>query len=75
MAQMIMMAREYRCKPSDILGLTDWAAYCFNEVAFYLLAKAMDNEGRLNWGRIRWVGEKLKGNKDFMAFVQDHKGR
>lgn len=66
-----MMAKEYRCKPSEILNIeSEYAAYCFNEVAFYLLGKATDEEGNVDLKKINWKkdeDEKPKNNKGFIA--------
>lgn len=76
MAQVIVMAREYGCRPSSLLELEDYAAYCFDEAAFYLLAKVpRDKDGAPQWGRLRWADKQPKGNEDFIQFVQRQRGR
>lgn len=75
MAQIIEMARHYNCKPSEILRIDDeYAAYCFDEVAFYLWNEAIDKEGRIKWNKIRWEDEtkKNKTNKDMIKFMQKY---
>lgn len=75
MAQIINMSREYGCRPSSLLDLDGYAAYCFDEAAFYLLAEAMDDRGKVNWKRIRWRGEKKQGNQELIQFIQSQRGR
>ena len=73
MVQVIIMAREYRRRPSEILGIdNDYLAYCFDEVALYLTAQAMDKQGRLHWNRIRWKSGSKRTNKDLIDFIQKH---
>ncbi len=73
MAQVIIMAQEYRKRPSEILGIdNDYLAYCLDEVALYLRSKATDEQGKVNWNKIRWVGEKKKSNKDLIGFIKKH---
>lgn len=76
MATVINMARAYRIKPSSLLGLEDYAAYCFDEAAFYLLAEVpRDKNGAPQWDRLRWADKQPKGNADFIHFVQRQRGR
>lgn len=76
MATLVNMAEKYGCRPSSLLGLADYAAYCFDEAAFYLLAKVpRSKDGAPQWGNLRWGGEKKQGNREFIAFVQGQKGR
>lgn len=76
MATVINMARAYECRPSEIVGLTDYAAYCFDEAAFYLLAEVpRNNDGAPQWSRLRWADKQPKGNADFIQFVQGQRGR
>lgn len=71
MVQIITMARTYQKRPSEILGIDDeYAAYCFDEVALYLVAKATDKEGKLNWNRLKWRDGQKRDNRDFMEFVK-----
>lgn len=73
MAQVIMMSREYNCRPSEIIFIDDeYLAYCFDEVAFYLLKMATDKEGNIDWRKIRWRGTEKKGNKEFVRFLKKH---
>lgn len=73
MAQVIMMAREYQKRPSEILFIDDeYAAYCFDEVAYCLLAEATEKDGRLNWNKFRWVSTEKKTNKDLIEFIKAH---
>jgi len=72
---LVGMAREYNCRPSSLLGLEDYAAYCFDEVAFFLLSEAMDNRGQVDWKRIRWHSDKKQGNHEFIQFIQGQRGR
>ena len=70
MAQIITMAKHYRKRPSEILNINnDYAAYCFDEVAFYLQVEATDKEGNLDWSKINWV-DNVRTNKDFMNFLE-----
>ena len=71
MAQIIEMSRAYQKRPSEILGIDDeYTAYCFDEVALYLLAKATDREGKLNWDRLKWRDGHKRNNRDFMEFIK-----
>ena len=70
MAQTIEMARLYSCRPSEFLELTGYEAYCFDEVALFLLSEATDKEGRVNWKRIRWKTDKPKSNKELVDFIK-----
>ena len=73
MAQIIMMAKEYRKRPSEILFIDDeYLAYCFDEVAYYLTTEAIDKKGQLNWNKFRWKNTERKTNADFMRFLQEH---
>lgn len=72
MAQIIITAKEYNKRPSEIMGIkNDHAAYCFDEVALYLRARATDNEGRLDWSRIKWHDGKST-NMDLVNFIKSH---
>jgi hypothetical protein len=70
------MAKHYRKRPSEILNIdNDYLAYCFDEVALYLESEATDNNGNINWNRIRWEDDKGKSNnsnKDLMDFIRKH---
>lgn len=70
MANVIMMAKTYQTRPSEIMGISDaYAAYCFDEAALFLLAEATGKDGELNWNKFRWRGAKAKSNKDFIRFI------
>lgn len=70
MAQVIQMARQYNCRPSEFLELAGYEAYCFDEVALFLLAEATDREGKINWKRIRWKTDKPKSNQELVDFIK-----
>ena len=73
MAQVIIMAKHYRKRPSEILNIdNDYLAYIFDEVALYLESEATDEKGKVNWNKIRWKENKKKSNKDFIEFIQKH---
>lgn len=73
MAQIIMMAKEYKCRPSEVIFIKDeYTAFCFDEVAFYLLNMVTDKEGNINWNKIRWSDNTKRSNKDFVNFLQNH---
>lgn len=73
MAQVIIMAKHYQKRPSEILGIdNDYLAYCFDEAALYLETEATDDKGRINWNRIKWKDEKKGNNRDLMKFIQKH---
>lgn len=72
-----MMAREYRKRPSEILFIDDeFTAYCFDEVAFYLLSQAIDKKGQINWNRIRFKSTQKSirkdNNKGYIEFIKKH---
>lgn len=75
MAQVIIMAKRYQKRPSEILNIdNDYLAYIFDEVALYLESEATDDKGSINWNKIRWQDKiKRESNKDFMNFVIKHK--
>lgn len=78
MAQIIMMAREYKCKPSDIIELEDeYERYCFNEVAFLLYASALDKERNIKWNKIKWSDQHNKSGDDSCnkTFMKSLKGK
>lgn len=69
------MARHYKCKPSDILNIADeYTAYCFDEVAFFLINQATDDKGVLKWNKIKWGNDKKaqKTNKDLIKHMQKY---
>ena len=70
---MIIMAKRYNKRPSEIMNIdNDYLAYCFDEVALYFEVQATDDKGHINWNRIRWKDDKKKSNKDLMDFIQKH---
>lgn len=76
MAQVIIMAKRYQKRPSEIMNIdNDYLAYCFDEAALFLEAQATDDKGEINWNRIRWKGEKKKSNKDLIKFIQKHNSK
>ena len=70
MAQVIILAKEYNKRPSEMVGLDDYLAYCIDEVAFFLMTKAMDKDGHHNWNKFRWQGDRPKNNSDFVEFIK-----
>ncbi len=75
MANVILMAKAYQTRPSKIMGISDdYAAYCFDEAALFMLAEATGKDGELNWNKFRWRGDKKGGNEDFMQFVKGRLG-
>jgi hypothetical protein len=73
MAQVIIMAKHYRKRPSEILNIdNDYLAYIFDEVALFLEVEATDEKGNTNWNKIKWKDDKKKTNKDFMEFLQKY---
>ena len=73
MAQVIIMAKHYRKRPSEILNIdNDYLAYIFDETALFLESEATDEKGNTNWNKIKWKSNKKKSNKDFMEFIQKH---
>lgn len=76
MAQVIIMAKRYNKRPSEMLNIdNDYLAYCFDEVALFLEAHATDDRGEINWNRIRWKGEKKKSNKDLIEFIKKYNSK
>lgn len=72
MAQIIMMAKRYQKRPSEILNIdNDYLAYCFDEVALYLELEALDDKGNYNWNKLRWKDNKTGTNKDLIQFIQN----
>ncbi len=71
MAQVIILAKEYKVRPSEMVGISDdYLAYCFDEVAFYLTAEAMGKDGHPNWNKLRWQGEKQNNNAKLVEFIK-----
>lgn len=69
---MMIMAREFNKRPSEIMGINnDYVAYCFDEVALFYMSKAIGDDGRINWKKINWKGDK-KNNKDLVEFIKKH---
>lgn len=74
MAQVIILAKQYQKRPSEILNIdNDYLAYMFDEMALYLEAEATDSKGKTNWNRIKWVDKKPQGNKKLIAFIEKNK--
>lgn len=72
MAQIIMMAKRYQKRPSEILNIdNDYLAYCFDEVALYLELEALDDKGNYNWNKFRWKDKEVGTNRDLMQFIQN----
>lgn len=72
MAQIIILAKHYQKRPSEILNIdNDYLAYMFDEVALYLESAATTNKG-LNWSRIKWIGEKRtkNTNAEFRKYME-----
>ncbi len=70
MAQIIMMAKEYREKPSSLMDIEDpFTAYCFDEVCYMYYGKALDDKGRLKWNLISWDDKKKGNNEDLINFI------
>lgn len=74
MAQIIVMARSYQKKPSEIVAIKDdYLAFCFDEAAYTMEMKAIDDKGKYKWNRFKWSDDKnKKSNKDFIDFVKKH---
>lgn len=76
MIQIIMMARAYQRRPSEILCIDDeYVAYCIDEVAMLYVAKATDDKGNLKWNRLRWKDDERsnnKNNKELIEFIKKH---
>lgn len=64
----------YQKTPSEILRINDdFIAFCFDEVAFYIMNEAIDKDGNFNWNKFKWKDVKRKTNKDFIEFVKKQK--
>lgn len=74
MAQIIIMAKRYNKRPSEILGIdNDYLAYMFDETALYLESEVTDNEGNLDFNKIKWTDKKeTENNKELMEFIQNN---
>jgi len=73
MAQVIIMAKHYRKRPSEILNIdNDYLAYCFDEVALYLESEATDDKGNVNWNMIKWKDNKKESNRELVQFIQKY---
>lgn len=75
MAQVIIMAKRYRKRPSEILNIDyDLLAYCFDEMALLLEGEATDDKGVTNWNRIKWQDGEKKSNDSMKDFIMKHGG-
>ena len=73
MAQVIIMAKHYRKRPTEILNIdNDYLAYCFDEVALYLESEATDDKGNVNWNMIKWKDNKKESNRELVQFIQKY---
>lgn len=73
MGQVIIMAKRYQKRPSEIMNIdNDYLAYMFDKVALYLESEAMDDKGRIKLDKIKWSDNKKKSNNDFINFVNSH---
>ena len=75
MAQIIMMARSYQKKPSEILVINDdYLSFCFDEAAYFMETKALDDKGKYRWNRFKWANDenKKKSNNDLISFMKTH---
>lgn len=76
MAQVIIMAKHYRKRPSEILNIdNDLLAYMFDEVALYMEGEAIDSQGKFQWARFKWKSDRTENNsnKDLIDFIQNRK--
>jgi len=75
MAQVIIMSKRYKERPSKIVGIEDtYLAYCFDEAALYLESEATDSKGVFKPNKIRWSSNQPSGNKELIAFIQKQNG-
>lgn len=73
MAQVIIMAKHYRKRPSEILNIdNDYLAYIFDETALFLESEATDEKGNTNWNKLKWKDNKKENNRDFIEFILKH---
>jgi hypothetical protein len=74
MAQIIIMARYYQKRPSEIMGLDDeYLAFCFDEVALYILSEITEKDGKLNWNKLNRGNSEKSSNQSFLEFVKKQK--
>ncbi|MCQ4921562.1 hypothetical protein NE686_00570 [Tissierella carlieri] len=70
------MGRYYQKRPSEIVNIDDeYIAYCFDEVCYFYVAEAMDDEGKINWNKIKWdkeIEKNSKTNKGLLEFMQKY---
>ncbi len=56
MAQVIMMSKRFRKRPSEILNIdNDYLAFIFDETALYLEDKATDDKGNIYINKLKWT--------------------
>lgn len=73
MAQVIILAKRYQKRPSEILDIEDaYVAYCFDEIALYLETEATSVEGRIEFGKIKWNSVKKRSNQELIEFIKKH---
>lgn len=71
MVTVIMMAKHYRKRPSEILNIdNDYLAFMFDRVAIFLENEATTSNGDLNWNKLAWEGERKEGNKELINFIK-----
>lgn len=70
-----MMGKHYKKRPSEILHIkSEYLAFCVDEVAYYLEIQATDEDGNINWSKIKWEDRKIGNNNEQIKFIQDLNG-
>lgn len=73
MAQVIIMAKKFYKRPSEILKIDDdYIAYCFDEVSLYIEGLAINKKGELDWDLINWTDD-IKSNEKLIEFINSHR--
>ena len=64
------MAKRYRQRPSNIIGVeNEYASYCFDEACIFLY-EALENKQELKFDSGDWSGEETKKPKHFSSMSE-----
>lgn len=73
MGQLIILAKKYRKRPSEILNIdNDYLAYIFDKLAIHLEDQMTDDKGNVKMDRVDWLDNPKKTNDDYINFVKKH---
>lgn len=75
MIKIILMAKHYQKKPSEIVNIEDpYLAYCFDECAFEIEMAALNSKGEYEWKKLRFSDDpeskKKTTNQNLIEFIK-----